>query len=109
MISYEELTAWIDSSALHQQVQNVDAAGLFTNPWFIVPFLVFVATCLYQKNIMTLVFAGVVIGAWYLCGTELMRGIVGDGGPNMDKIFPVLAVGAVVALVVVIFFFGRSD
>ncbi len=49
MISYEELTKWIDSSTLHQQVQSV------------------------------------------------------------DKILPVVGVGAAVALVIVIFIFGRSD
>ncbi len=109
MISYEELTAWIDSSALHQQIQNVDVEGLFSNPWFLVPFLVFVCYSLWKKNFAELFFAGMGIGVWYLCGTEFMSGFVGSGGIDQSKILPVVAIGAVVGIVVVVFFFGRSD
>ncbi len=109
MISYEELTEWIDSSSLHQQIQSVDVTGLFSNPWFLVPFLIFVFYSLWKKNFAELFFAGMAIGVWYLCGTEFMSGLVNEAGPNQDKILPVVGVGAALALVIVIFIFGRSD
>ncbi len=109
MVSYEELTAWIDSSALHQQIQNVDVVGLFTNPWFIVPLLVFVCYSLFQKNFIALFFTGLAIGVWYLCGTDYMKELAGAGGPNMSKILPVLGVAAVGTVALILFLFGRSD
>lgn len=103
------LMAWIDTSALHRQIQDVDVAGLFSNPWFLVPFLIFLLYSLWKKNFRALFFAALAFGIWYLCGTEFMAGLIEDGEINQGKILPVVGAGVGVIIVIVVLLFGRSD
>ena len=39
---FNSIFAWFESTHLPEQITDVDFVGLFTNPWFIVPFGLFV-------------------------------------------------------------------
>lgn len=104
----ERLKAWVDSSAMHHQIQNVDVAGLFSNPWFVVPLSLFVVYSLWRKDFWSLIFVGVIVGVWMLLGTELMSGLVQGGEISQEKVFPVIGVGVVTIIVLVLLIFGRS-
>ena len=47
---WNTIVEWFDSTHLVQQITEVDYAGLFTNPWFLVPFCILVAYLIYRQS-----------------------------------------------------------
>ncbi len=105
----EKVTGWIEATHLTEQISEVDFVGLFTNPWFLVPFICFVAYLLYKTEFKTLIVIAVFVGVWYASGTEYMNSLVVKGELQPKKIFPVVFGGAAILGFLVYMFFGRSD
>lgn len=103
------VTDWFDSTKLHEQITGVDAAGLFSNPWFLVPFIGIILYLLYKKNFKDILLIGILMGVWWVSGTDYMATLVIDNELQMDKILPVVFGGAATLGLVIYMFFGRSD
>lgn len=103
------LANFIDNTHLVEQIRDVDAVGLFTNPWFLVPFLAQVGWWLYKQAINSLVCTGLAIGVWFFTGTPYAKGLVINGEIQAGKILPVAGVGIAVLIVLIYIFFIRSD
>jgi hypothetical protein len=100
---------FIEWTQLAKQIKDVDFAGLFTNPWFLVPFVVLVGYLLYKKAFRDLVILGAIMGAWYASGTPYMQSLVVNGELQVSKVLPVLFGGAVLLGIVIYMLLGRSD
>lgn len=105
----DSIFAWIKSTHVIEQVSEVDAVGLFTNPWFMVPFVVFVGYMLYKQAFRDLAIIAIFIGVWWVSGTEYMQTLVDGEILDMKKILPVVFGGAVMLGLVIYLLFGRSD
>ncbi|MEJ2031913.1 MAG: hypothetical protein P8Y63_02490 [Deltaproteobacteria bacterium] len=92
-----------------QQFRAVDVKGLFTNLYFLIPFLAVVGHFLYRKAVNYLILLALGIGVWIVSGTSIMHGLVVNGIVQIDKILPVAGVGVVIIAVVVYVVFIRSD
>ncbi len=90
------------------QISRVDAVGLFTNPWFLVPFVLFIGYHLYRQSINTLVVTAVVIGLWLFSGSPMTKDLIVDGNVQIGKILPIAGVGVGAIAVLVYFLFMRS-
>jgi len=97
----------IDSTNLPQQINDVDLA-LFSNPWFIVPFLAMISWWVYKQNFKEIIIALIFIGIWYVSGTQYMATLIVGGELQIGKILPVMFGGAAVLGVIVYMYFGRS-
>jgi hypothetical protein len=106
---FGKILAWIESTHIQEQVANVDYVGLFTNPWFLVPFIAAVLYLLYKQSFKDLIVIIIFIGVWWVSGTEYMDTLVVGDELQISKILPVLFGGAAVLGFVVYMFFGRSD
>ncbi|MFH1217657.1 MAG: hypothetical protein V1706_14265 [Pseudomonadota bacterium] len=100
---------FINSTELPNQIRNVDVKGLFTNPWFLVPFLGQIGWWCYKQAVNSLVCTGLAICVWWFSGSEYARGMVIDGNLQLAKILPVAGVGFGIIIVLVYLFFIRSD
>jgi hypothetical protein len=89
---WTKISAWFDSTHLHQQIKDVDYMGLFTNPWFIVPFGLLVGYMFFKQNWKDLIIVFIMVG-------EI----------QIEKILPVIFGGAAALGLVVYLLFGRSD
>ncbi|MBU0484568.1 MAG: hypothetical protein KKB30_08660 [Proteobacteria bacterium] len=100
---------FIRETKVLDQIENIDAGGLFSNPYFLVPFGILIAYQIYKVAIDTLIFTGAIFGVWAFCGTDWAQSIIGDGNPDMSKIIPLLLGGVVgiAVLAYVIFFRGE--
>lgn len=98
----------IASTHIPQQIEDVDAGGLFTNPWFLVPFLAMVGWNVYKQAFKEIILVLVIIGAWYLSGTHYMQTLIVNGELQIGKILPVMFGGAAVLGIVIYMYFGRS-
>ncbi len=106
---FDKIFGFIESTELPQQITDVDYAGLFTNPWFLVPFVCFVGYLIYKQKWRDIIFVIIFIGIWFVSGTDYMQTLVVGEELQVNKVLPVLFGGAVVLGVVIYLLFGRSD
>ena len=106
---FTNIWAWVESTHVQQQVADVDYVGLFTNPWFLVPFIAVIVYLLYRQAFKDLIVITIFVGVWWVSGTEYMNTLVIGEELQMSKILPVMFGGAAILGFVIYLFFGRSD
>ena len=104
-----KITNWFESTHLQEQIKDVDFIGLFSNPWFIVPFACLVLYLLYKQSWKDLVIITILTGVWWVSGTPYMNSLIIGDELQIAKILPVVFGGALVLGFVVYLLFGRSD
>lgn len=105
---WDSITAWVDSTHLLEQIREVDAAGLFTNPWFLVPFIILLGYMVYKQAWRDIALLAIFIAVWWVSGTEYMQTLVEGEELKIEKILPVVFGGAATLGVVIYLLLGRS-
>ncbi len=105
----DKVTAWIQATNLPEQIREVDYVGLFTNPWFLVPFICLVVYQIYKMAFRDMVIMALIFGVWFASGTQYMQTLVVGDELQVSKVLPVLFGGAVVMGIIIYLIFGRSD
>ncbi len=105
----EPLGRLIEKTHLHQQIKDVDIAGLFSNPWFLVPFIALAGYLVYKKAFRDMIILGSIMGVWYVSGTPYMQTLVVGDELQVNKVLPVLFGGAALLGFIIYLLFGRSD
>lgn len=105
----DNISSFLDSTKLPQQITEVDYLGLFTNPWFLVPFIGFVGYLIYKAKWRDIIFVIIFILIWWVSGTDYMQSLVVGEELQVNKVLPVLFGGAVILGIVIYLLFGRSD
>ncbi len=105
---WESFIAFVDSTHLLEQIREVDAAGLFTNPWFLVPFILFVGYMLYKQAWRDMALIAIFVGVWWVSGTQYMQTLVDGDELRIEKILPVVFGGGITLGVVIYLLMGRS-
>ncbi len=106
---FTNLKEWFVATHLQEQVQDVDLVGLFTNPWFIIPFGLMLCYMLFRQKWKDLIIITIFVAVWWVSGTDYMNSLLVNGEIQMDKILPVIFGGATVLGFVIYLLFGRSD
>ena len=104
-----KIAEFILSTQVLQQFKEVDAAGLFTNPWFLVPFLCLIGYMLYKQEFREIIIIFIGFGIWHISGTEYMATLIVDDELQLGKVLPVVFGAACILGVVIYMYFGRSD
>ena len=105
----EGLMRWLEETRLPEQIRDVDAIGLFTNPWFLVPFVVLIGYLLYKKAFRDMIILAAIVGVWWVSGTEYMQTLVVNGEVQIKKVLPVLFGGAAILGILIYLLISRSD
>jgi len=100
---------WFEATHLQEQIRDVDYMGLFTNPWFVVPFAILVGYILFKQKWKDLIIITILIGVWWVSGTEYMNTLIVGGELQLSKVLPVVFGGTAVLGFVIYLLFGRSD
>jgi hypothetical protein len=106
---WNKIVAWYDSTKVHEQIRDVDYVGLFTNPWFVVPFACIVVWFVFKQKWKDIIILAVFIAVWWVSGTTYMQTLTVNGELQIDKILPLLFGGAAAMGLVIYLLFGRSD
>jgi hypothetical protein len=106
---WNKIVAWYDSTKVHEQIRDVDYVGLFTNPWFVVPFACMVVWFVFKQKWKDIIILAVLIAVWWVSGTTYMQTLTVNGELQIDKILPLLFGGAAAMGLVIYLLFGRSD
>ncbi len=105
---FAKIGSFLQSTNLPEQIKDVDAAGLFSNPWFIIPFVAMVGYMLWKQQFTELIVTALLVTIWWLSGTEYMQSLVVNGEVQIKKVLPVLGVASAALGFVVYLIFGRS-
>ena len=105
---FTNIVTWLQSTNVPTQIKDVDFVGLFTNPWFMVPFVALVGYLIWKQSFNELIIVGIFIALWWVSGTEYMQTLVVDGQVQIKKILPVLAGASAILGFIIYLFFGRS-
>ncbi len=103
------LMAWVNATQIPAQLHGMDAHGLFTNGYFLVPFILLVGYMIFKRSVDGLVILGLCVGLWVFSGTPYVQGLYVNGEVQMDKMLPVVGVGVVAMGLLIYIFFIRSD
>jgi hypothetical protein len=104
-----KVVEWFYGTQVPEQISQVDVSGLFTNWYFLAPFICLVAYLLYKQAFTNLFLIAVGFGVWYFTGTQYMHELVVNGEIQVEKVLPVAAGAVIILGVVVYLIFGRSD
>ena len=99
----------VNKTNIPEQIDTVDLNGLFTNPWFLVPFITLVCYQLYKQAFRDLIIEVLILACWYATGTPYMQSLIVGGELQINKVLPVLFGGAAVMGFIIYLIFGRSD
>ncbi|MBM9614790.1 hypothetical protein JWJ90_10890 [Desulfobulbus rhabdoformis] len=105
----EPIGRFLEQTKLPDQIHSVDFSGLFSNPWFLVPFIGLVGYLLYKKAFRDLFIMGTIVALWWVSGTQYMQTLVVNGELQVNKVLPVLFGGAALIGLIIYLLFGRSD
>jgi hypothetical protein len=105
---FSRIGDWINATNLPDQIRDVDTAGLFSNPWFLVPFIGLIGYFLYKQAFRDLIIIAIIVAVWWVSGTEYMQTLVVGDELQINKVLPVLFGGAGILGFVIYLFFGRS-
>ena len=106
---FGKMITFVESTGLQEQVRTVDVSGLFTNPYFLVPFVCCIAYLLYKQAFTKIALVGIAIGLWVFSGSSFMQGLVVNGELQLGKILPVAGVWLLAVATAVYLLFMRSD
>jgi hypothetical protein len=106
---FTNLKEWFVSIHIQEQIRDVDIIGLFSNPWFIIPFVLMVCYMLFKQKWKDLIIVTIFVAVWWVSGTNYMDSLLVNGEISVEKILPVVFGGAVVLGFVIYLLFGRSD
>lgn len=105
----DKAMAFVQNTSIPDQIKDVDLAGLFTNPWFMVPFVIQICFMIYKMSWKELIIIAIFIAVWWATGTDYMQTLVVGDELQMNKVLPVMFGGAVALGFVIYLLFGRSD
>ena len=97
---FGKIMAFLDSPPLLDQISEVDYVGLFTNPWFLVPFIALVFYLIWKQRWRDMIFIAIFIGVWWISGTDYMQTLVVGEKLQVNKVLPVLFGGLLLDRVV---------
>ena len=106
---FAKIANWFESTHIDEQLRAVDCIGLFTNPWFIAPFICAIAYMVYKQRWAKILITGIGVGVWYFSGTSYAQSLLVNGEIDISKILPVMFGGAVLLGFVIYLLLGRSD
>ncbi len=106
---FAKILSWIESTHVTEQVADVDVVGLFTNPWFIVPFAAMMIYLLYKQSFVDIIVVSAFVAVWWVSGTDYMSTLVVGDELQIGKILPILFGGGALLGFLIYMIFGRSD
>jgi len=106
---FNKVVEFIHSTQVLQQFKDVDTVGLFTNPWFLVPFICLIGYMLYKQDFREILIIIIGFACWHISGTEYMATLIVNDEIQLAKVLPVVFGAACVLGIVIYLYFGKSD
>jgi hypothetical protein len=100
---------FIVATKVPEQIDNVDYKGLFTNAWFMVPYLAMLAWDVYKQAFNSIIIVLLLTGCWAFFGTPYMKGIMAQDEIDLNTILPLVGGACTVLGIIVYRIFFKSE
>ena len=106
---FNKVIEFIHSTKVLQQFREVDALGLFSNPWFLVPLICLLGYMAYKQDFREIIIIIIGLGCWHISGTDYMATLIVDDEIQLAKVLPVVFGAACILGVIIYMYFGGSE
>ena len=106
---FNKIIEFIHSTKVLEQLKEIDAPGLFTNPWFLVTLLCLLVYMAYKQDWREMIIIVIGFVCWHISGTEYMATLLVDDEIQLAKVLPVVFGAACILGVIIYMYFGQSD
>ena len=105
---FEPVLDFIISTKIPEQIENVEYKELFTNGWFLVPYLGMIGWNIYKQAVNNIIIILLLSGSWAFFGTPYMQEVLGQEQIQLDAVLPLVA-GACTVLGIIIYIIFFKD
>ena len=106
---FNKVIEFIHSTKVLQQFKEVDAAGLFSNPWFLVPLICLLGYMANKQDFREIIIIIIGFACWHISGTQYMATLIVNDEIQLAKVLPVVFGAACILGVIIYMYFGGSD
>jgi len=106
---FSPLVDFIVATKVPEQIENIQYKELFTNGWFLVPYLAWLAWNLYKRQLNTLIIVVLLSGTWAFFGTPYMRAVMNQDAIQLDTILPLVGGACAVLGTIIYLIFFKSE
>lgn len=106
---FQPVLDFIIGTKVPEQIDSIDYKGLFTNGWFIVPFIAMIGWEIYKQAINSIIIILLLTASWAFFGTPYMQEVIGQEEIQLEAILPIIAGACAVFGFIIYRIFLKSD
>ncbi len=88
---FKPVLDFIISTKVPEQIENIEYKALFTNGWFLVPYLGMIGWNVYKQSLNNIIIIVLLTGAWAFFGTPYMKEVMGQDEIQLEAVLPLVA------------------
>lgn len=109
LMFFKPVLDFIVSTKVPEQIDTIDYKGLFTNSWFLVPYIAMIAWNIYKQAFNSLIIIILFTGSWAFFGTPYMKEVMGQEEIPLGTILPIVTGACTVLGFIIYRIFFKSD
>jgi len=106
---FSPLVDFIIDTKVPDQLENIRYVELLTNPWFIVPYVAWLAWIIYKRQVNTFITVMLLSGSWVFFGTPYMRGVMNQETIQLDTVLPLVGGACLVLGIIIYIYFFKTE
>jgi hypothetical protein len=106
---FKPVLDFVISTKVPEQIENIKYQELFTNGWFLTPYLALIAWNIFRKQIYTIIIILLFSGSWAFFGTPYMQDVMQQDQIQLETILPLVGGACVVLGITVYLIFFKSE
>jgi hypothetical protein len=106
---FKPILDFIIATKVPEQIDKIDYKGLFSNGWFLVPYIAMLAWDVYKQAINSLIITLLLTGLWAFFGTPYMKAIIAKDEIQLDAVLPLVAGACAVFGFIIYRLFFKSE
>lgn len=106
---FRPVVDFIIATKVPEQIENIDYQALFSNGWFLVPYLALIAWNIYRRQPYSVIIILLFTGSWAAFGTPYMQGLLGQEQIQLEAVLPVVGGGCLVLAITIYLIFFKSE
>ena len=108
LMFFKPVLDFIISTKVPEQIETIDYKGLFTNGWFLVPYLGMIGWNIYKQSINNLIIILLLTASWAFFGTPYMKDVMAQDEIQLEAVLPLVA-GACTVLGIIFYIIFFKD
>jgi hypothetical protein len=106
---FKPVLDFIIETKVPEQIDSIDYKGLFSNAWFLVPYIATIAWNIYKQAVNSLIIIVLLTVSWAFFGTPYMKEILARDEVPLGSVLPIVGGACAVFGFIIYRIFLKSD